>query len=112
MAKKETTKVVILTINTYRDGASYAVYSNKEQAELVAKINEEGMESVTEDEFKFLKSFAKDVTEDTLEDWVDAGEIDNLGSLNKRWFWTFGELNNFLKKNNYKIDEEIECMAI
>lgn len=112
MAEKETTKVVILTINTYRDGTSYAVYPNMKQAELVAKINEEGMESITENEFKFLKSFAKDVTEDALEDWVEAGEIDNLGSLNKRWFWTVGELNSFLKKNNYKIDGDIECMAI
>lgn len=109
---KEMTKVVLLTINTYRDGTYYAVYPNKEQAELVAKINEESLESITEDEFKFLKSFAKDVEAETLEEWVEAGEIDYLGSLSEGWFDTVGELNSFLKENNYEIDEEIECQAL
>lgn len=109
---KEVTKVILLTSNSFEDGLFYAVYANMEQAELVAKINEEGMESITEDEFKFLKSFAKDVTADTLEDWIDVGEVDNLGSLNEEWFDTVSELNQFLKENNYEIDEEIECQEI
>ena len=106
------TPVYVLTVDSFNDPSFYLVFDELEKAELAAKIYEEGISAMTEEEFAKLKTYAQGIEAETLKEYDEIGEVDNLGELNSEAYWSIKELNKFLKDNNYKIEEELDCMSV
>lgn len=106
------TPVYVLTVNSFDDPSFYLVFDELEKAQLAAKIYENGIGSMTEEEFAKLKSYAQGIEAETLEEYDDKGEIDNLGELNTEAYESIKELNKFIKDNDYEIEDELDCMFV
>ena len=103
-------KVWVLTVSAIGEDTYYEVYDKRSKAELATKIHED-IYNVTEADFETLKSYAKGITSDSLEEWFEEG-IDDIGQLNEDGLWSVSELNSFLKENDYEIEGELECMDV
>lgn len=104
------TKVWVLTISAIGEDTHYEVYDKRSKAELAVKIHED-LYRVTEADFETLKSYAKGITADNLDDWLEE-DLDDIGQLNSYALWSVKDLNDFLKENDYEIEGELECIDV